>query len=58
MNYAIFTYSCIKEKCITSIFSAVFLVSLTILTNAENPCSATGGGRLNLSFTINGGLFA
>jgi len=31
---------------------------LKILTNAENPCSATGAGKLYFSFTINGGLVA
>ena len=53
-----FSLTPVKRNVLLLFFSAVFLVSLTILTNAENPCSATGGGRLNLSFTINGGLFA
>jgi hypothetical protein len=28
------------------------------LTNAENPCSATGGGRTTFSFLTKGGLVA
>ncbi len=31
---------------------------LTKLTNAENPCSAIGGGSLNFLFNINGALIA